>query len=336
MEKICKWKWCLVVIAALAVVLFLWLPGGEAQDVGEINNSADTEKPDWASEAYTIGAEEFHEDLQDTSAIKVGAICYHKFYTAEEEKNGVEFGTYTIWAEEFENHLRYLEEQKIRVITAGELLDYLDGKLDLPEKCMMLTVDDCDISFYRYAYPLLREFGVTANAAIIGNRTDGAQEGGAYRKSYCTWDEIKEMADSGYVEFGAHTYYLHDKENGRTGTMLKSDESIKTYRSVLITDLASLNQKIEECVGYQPRFFVYPYYAVSMPSIPILRDDLGYELLFCGNSDSTYRYCGESVHMTNYNIFTKGEKPADIMIKRYTPRAGDDFEALVQTIFEES
>lgn len=267
--------------------------------------------------------------------IKVGALCYHKFYTQAEADNGTEFGTYTVWAEEFEAHLQYLKEQNIRVITVSELVDFIDGKIDLPEKCMLLTVDDCDISFYRYAYPLLQKYGMTMNAAIIGNRMDWAQEGTAYRNHYSTWDEAKEMAESGFVEFGAHTYHLHDTTDGRKGTMLKSDEGTKTYRSVLINDLKPLNEKIEEHLGYQPKFFVYPYYAVSMPSIPVLRDDVGYRLLFCGNSDSVYRYCGESVHMTNYNPFVQGEQPSDIIIKRYTPRSGDSIEELIKTIFED-
>lgn len=267
--------------------------------------------------------------------IKVGAICYHKFYTQAEEQKGEELGTYTIWADEFEHHLQYLKAQNIRVITVSELLDYIEGKIDLPKKCMLLTVDDCDLSFYQYAYPLLKEYGVKMNAAIIGNRMDWAQEGNAYRQHYSTWDEVKEMAESGFVEFGAHTYYLHDTEEGRKGTMLKDNEGMGAYRKTLINDLRPLNEKIASYVGYTPRFFVYPYYAVSMPSIPILRDDLGYELLFCGNSDSAFRYCGESVHASNYNPFVKGKAPADIMIKRYTPRSGDDFAKLVDTIFSD-
>jgi len=179
------------------------------------------------------------------SQIKVGAICYHKFYTLAEEQKGEDLGTYAIWADQFEQHLQYLEAENIRVITVSELLDYIEGKIDLPEKCMLLTVDDCDISFYKYAYPLLQKYGVKMNAAIIGNRTDGATEGNAYRKLYSNWDEIKEMADSGYVEFGAHTYHLHDKGNGRTGTMLKPDEGTATYRKVLINDLKPLNEAIK-------------------------------------------------------------------------------------------
>lgn len=270
----------------------------------------------------------------DRDEIQVGAICYHKFYTQEEAENGVEFGTYTIYADEFENHLQYLKEQNIRVITVSELLDYIDGKIDLPTKCILLTLDDCDITFYKHAYPLLKEYDVKMNAAAIGNRLDWASEGTSYRKHYCTWDEVKEMAESGFVEFGSHTYNLHDKEDGRTGTMIKSDEGVQTYRKVLMDDMIPLNEKIEAYVGYSPRFFVYPYYAVSMPSIPVLRDDIGYELLFCGNSDSAYRYMGESIHATNYNPFKKGIEPENRFIKRYTPRSGDDFAALINTIFE--
>ena len=266
---------------------------------------------------------------------KVGAICYHKFYTQQEVDNGQELDTYTIWADEFEAHLQYLKEQDIQVITASELVAYINGNINLPEKCMLLTVDDCDITFYQYAYPLLQKYDVPMNAAIIGNRSDWAQEGTAYADRYCTWDQIHELSQSGLVEFGAHTYNLHDTEDGRKGTMMKTDEGTKSYSKVLRDDLKPLNEKIESYVGYRPKFFVYPYYAVSMPSIPVLRDDLGYELLFCGDSDSVYRYCGESVHTSNYNLFKKGREPEDVMIKRYTPRTGDDFAALVEKIFED-
>lgn len=269
----------------------------------------------------------------ETYEIKVAALCYHRFHTEEEVANGYEPSQYSIYVDEFEEHLRYLREHDIRVITVSELLAFIEGEIDLPEKCMLITEDDCTRSFYNYAVPLLREYGMTANVAVIGNRIDLAEEDAAWRELYCVWDEISEMADSGVAEFGSHTYYLHDTENGRTGTMLKSDEGLTTYKNTLLDDMRPLNKKLEKYCGYAPRFFAYPYYAVSMPSIPTMRDELGYEILFCGHSDSVYRYCGESVHLTNYNPFEKGREPADSIIKRYTPRSGDDFEALMKTIY---
>ena len=129
----------------------------------------------------------------NSKSTKVGAICYHKFYTQVEVESGQELDIYTIWVDEFENHLQYLQEQNTRVITAKELLDFINGNADLPEKCILLTVDDCDITFYRYAYPLLAEYNMPVNAAIIGNRSDWAQQGTTYADRYCTWDHLQEM-----------------------------------------------------------------------------------------------------------------------------------------------
>lgn len=152
--------------------------------------------------------------------IQVGALCYHNFHTEEEVENGLEYGQYSVYVEEFEEHLQYLQANGIRAITVSELLEFIDGKINLPEKCMLITVDDCSISFYQKAYPVLQKYNIPANIAVIGNRIDGASAGNGYRELYCTWDEISQMAEDGLVEFGSHSYYLHDKENGRTGTML--------------------------------------------------------------------------------------------------------------------
>ena len=265
--------------------------------------------------------------------IQVGALCYHNFFTDEDLENGYEADKYSIHIDEFEAHLQYLKKNNIRAISISELTAFTKGKIDLPKKCILITVDDCSRSFYELAFPLLKKYGMVVNMAVIGDRTDLADATTSWAEKYCTWSEVKELSESGVVEIGSHTYNLHTTAKGRTGTMLLSSEGTATYKKLLVNDMQPLNEKIQEYCGYKPAFFAYPYYAISMASVPTLRDELGYRFLFVGNNDSSFRYCGEAIHETSYNPFTKGKTPESCLIKRFSPETGDDFAALMKQIF---
>lgn len=130
------------------------------------------------------------------------------------------------------------------------------------------------------------------------------------------------------------TKYLETEVGALCYHKFYTDAEVEEYQQLLIEDMSPLNKKIEKYCGYAPDFFAYPFYAISMPSIPVLSNDLGYKFLFAGESERVYRYCGESVHLNNSNNFEKGKKPSDNIIKRYTPHTGDDFAEIVNTIFE--
>lgn len=280
-----------------------------------------------------LGVSLFASIGQRGETIQVGALCYHNFYTDEDLEAGYEADNYSIHVDEFEEHLQYLKKNNIRVIGISELIAFVDGKIELPKKCMLITADDCTRSFYKYAFPLLKKYDMVVNMAVIGDRTDFADADAAWAELYCTWDEVKELAESGVVEIGSHTYNLHTKEKGRTGTMLLSSEGTATYEKLLFNDMQPLNEKLKEYCGYKPAFFAYPYYAISMASVPVLRDDLGYRFLFVGNNDSAFRYCGEAIHQTGYNPFKSGEEPETCLIKRFSPKTGDNFAVMMREIF---
>ncbi|MBR2900930.1 MAG: polysaccharide deacetylase family protein [Clostridia bacterium] len=265
--------------------------------------------------------------------VRVGAVCYTQFHTDEDIANGFAIDEASVHIDEFEEFLIHLKNNNIKAITINELQQFIDGKIDLPERCMLITIDNCSRSFYKYAYPLLQEYGMPANVSIYGNAVDFASANDTWVDQYCTWTEISQMSKSGLIEFGSRTYDLHTNFDESWSAMMREDEDISKYRDILMKDMQPLNEKIEKQCGYKPQFFSYPYYAVSLPSVPILRDDLGYKFLFVGNTKSAYRYFGYSIHYTNYNPFVKGDTPENSFIKRFAPQAGDDTNELIHTIF---
>lgn len=120
----------------------------------------------------------------------------------------------------------------------------------LPEKAVMLTFDDGYDSNYTLAYPLLREFQAKAAISIIVRYTDEQVPG------FLTWDMCREMAQSGLVEIGSHTYACHDESEH--GIKRRRGESREEYEARVLPDLQTSIDLIQANVGTAPLLFAYP------------------------------------------------------------------------------
>ena len=69
-----------------------------------------------------------------------------------------------------EAQLQYLIQEGYYFPTWDEVRDYVDGKIDLPEKSVVLTFDDGADDFRDYGVPLIEQYNVEATAFIISGR----------------------------------------------------------------------------------------------------------------------------------------------------------------------
>ena len=105
------------------------------------------------------------------------------------------------------------------------------------EKKFLLTIDDGYESFYKYAWPYLKEnkipFLIFISTQAIG------------KKGYMNWQQIKEIESYDFVSIGNHSH-SHDYLINFTFNDFKKDitKSIKLFKSNL---------------GYNPIFFSYPF-----------------------------------------------------------------------------
>ncbi|MGI5959141.1 MAG: polysaccharide deacetylase family protein [Massiliimalia sp.] len=219
----------------------------------------------------------------------VPVIMYHEFLTEEDLNSGVLFDEYAIYREEFEEDLIWLKQNGYTPITTKELCDFLEGRSMLPQKPIILTIDDGKYGVYKTAYPLLKQYGMKAVLAVIGDQIQLATEDPVKRVDpqapYCTWDEIAEMSHSGYVEIISHTYGLHvfHHEN-RQGANTAEGETAGQYSSVAYKDYRKLLDQFEKYDIPTPAGLCYPYSIRSIASDKAWIN-CGYQILYGGNSD---------------------------------------------------
>lgn len=137
------------------------------------------------------------------------------------------FVYHTIQPSRFEEDLRYLQENGYRTIGMGDLKRHLTGKRQAPERSVVLTFDDARSSFWRFGFPLLQRYGMKGVLFVISGLTPSASSTrpnlcsvwnsgktvGDIRAidpddtALCTWPELREMYNSGYVEIESHSLF---------------------------------------------------------------------------------------------------------------------------------
>ncbi|MBE6851072.1 MAG: polysaccharide deacetylase family protein [Ruminococcus sp.] len=179
---------------------------------------------------------------------------------------------YQVSAEMFRRDLQYLSENGYETVSAAQLVDYTNGKGELPAKPIMLTFDDGFYNNLSIALPLLEEFDMCAVVSVVGKYTDvnAANDPHSDVYSYLTWEDIRMLQESGRVEIGSHTYDLHSMED-RAGCSIMFGENTESYTALLTNDLQRLQNRMAEETGMQPTVFAYPYGYICKESIPVLK-----------------------------------------------------------------
>ena len=75
---------------------------------------------------------------------------------------------------------------------------YNKNEIGLPEKVIIITMDDGQIGCYTEAFPVLKKYNVPATIFIV-NTLVGTED-------YFSWQQAKEMYDTGLVKIHCHGY----------------------------------------------------------------------------------------------------------------------------------
>jgi peptidoglycan/xylan/chitin deacetylase (PgdA/CDA1 family) len=168
----------------------------------------------------------------------VPILCYHRFAKACDSPVCMPEAI-------FERQMRYLNKNGYRVIGPEELLEFLNHRQAIPQKAVMITVDDGYRSVYHVAYPILKKYGFTATLFIY---TDYV---GVSPKAL-TWDLLRKLKREGYY-IGSHSVMHSDLSRKKNG------ENRKAYLARLKKEIFRSKQIIDRQLNQDTLIFSYPY-----------------------------------------------------------------------------
>ena len=195
-------------------------------------------------------------------------IMYHSI-----TENATFYDDYKVTPETVENDLKYLSNNDYSSVFVEDLINYVYYGKPLPEKPVMITLDDGFYNNISNLLPLLEKYDMKATISIVGQYTEILAENDSHVSSYSylTWEDIKNARSSGRIEFGNHTYNMHSN-NVRKGCSKLSYETNEEYAEILTQDVGLCQNLMQINTGTAPVVFAYPYGYISEESIPVLKD----------------------------------------------------------------
>ena len=186
----------------------------------------------------------------------ISALVYHFVYdsTNYEEKNKcLNMNSDICFSDlEFESHLKYIKENGFYTATMKDIEMFVDGKIQLPERTVLITIDDGN--FVSASIKKLEQYDLHATLFLIG--VAGSP------------DNYK----SDNLEIHSHTYDLHIGGcSGGQGSALKCFE-----KEIILADLKKSRESLNNTT-----YFCWPFFEYNDYAIDVLKE-AGYKMAFAG------------------------------------------------------
>lgn len=206
--------------------------------------------------------EEVHEEEPKKNTNQgIAVLNYHFFYDpATQECNE----TICLKTDMFRSHLQYLKDNGYKTLTMNEFVNWIYGRIELPEKSVLITVDDGAMGTGRHngnhLATILNEYKMHATLFLIAG-----------------WWDIENYKDSPYLEIQSHTYDMHQKGPCGEGQLVCAN-----YDQAKADIQNSLN-----IIGDNTSF-CYPFYQYDDEAIQAIKD-LGFKVAFAGGNRKATR-----------------------------------------------
>jgi peptidoglycan/xylan/chitin deacetylase (PgdA/CDA1 family) len=167
-----------------------------------------------------------------------------------------------------ERQMRFLKKNHYNVMRLKDLGDLIREKKKIPSRTVAITFDDGLKNNYTYAFHILKKYNLPATIFVI------IDEIGRPQGDKLDWNEIREMQDSGIVDFGSHSMGPEPLTNIRSEAELRR----QVFDSKKI---------LEEKLGRRVSAFSYPEGRFNS-QIRQLVIDAGYMLAVATNPGRHY------------------------------------------------
>ena len=218
---------------------------------------------------------------EESCTAQVPVFLYHQIDPQAE-------GDISITPEHFEAQIAALAEAGYTAVLPEDLQAYVNQGKALPEKPILITFDDGYLSNYEYAWPILEKYGMKATIFVIGSTVGNTEH---YKDTnypitpHFTWEQAREMVDSGVISIQSHTYDMHqwapyESGQARENILRWERESEDTYRQVLSQDCGLIREAITQGTGEdQVHVLAYPNGQLD-PLAQVTLLENGFDILF--------------------------------------------------------
>lgn len=197
------------------------------------------------------------KDIKVNIKQKVPVLNYHFFY------NEGSFNTcgqsICISDKLFKEHLDYMIDNNYYILRMSEYIDFLYGRISIPEKSVLLTVDDGAMGSHDILPKILDEYKVPVTLFLISG-----------------WWELEKYQTSKYLEIYSHGHDLHHRDYCN-----KNDCGVKTFllsKEELLNDLNASSERLGT-----KKAFCYPFYA-SNSAVRKTVEEAGFQVAFGGGN----------------------------------------------------
>ena len=183
-------------------------------------------------------------EVPEKKDVKVPILLYHHI-TDEPFSNGNEISLISPY--DFRLHMTAIKVN-FTPISLRQYYDYVtctDGSVTLPDDPIIVTFDDGYLSNYEIAYPILKELEIPATIFVVTDTMGAVAGEGQVNYSHFTWEQAKEMEDSGLIEIQSHT-----ASHAALGEVSETD---------LVTELRKSKYEIEKNLGRECDMIAFPY-----------------------------------------------------------------------------
>lgn len=168
---------------------------------------------------------------------------------------------------DFKEQLDYLKENNFKTLTMQEFRDFMYGEIEIPEKSVLITIDDGAMGTGKHngnkLIPILEEYKMHATLFLITG-----------------WWDIENYR-SEYLDIESHTNDMH--KEGLCGGVTRGAQMLCSSNKQVSEDL----QKSIEITG-STLAFCFPFYAYNSNALKLVKD-AGFDLAFVGGSTKASR-----------------------------------------------
>lgn len=170
----------------------------------------------------------------------------------------------------FEEQMKYLKENGYHAITLKQLLDFFDFNRQIPQKSVVITVDDGWHSLYDIAFPILKKYGFSSTLFVYTDFIGGGKA--------MSWEQLKELSENG-IDIQCKTRTHRNLKRPR------ENESFRDYFESIEMELTYSKKLIKKRLNKECSCLAYPYGETSSLVIALLKKH-GYRAAFTATGES--------------------------------------------------